>query len=81
VDDQANMRLPSRTDRPIPGTADRRGRPAGRCRPRQLPRDVGAAHDHRPGCMDGSNVPPSEAAVPDATITRLSQLLPHLDRW
>jgi putative hydrolase of the HAD superfamily len=31
--------------------------------------------------MQGSNVPPFEAAVPDATITRLSQLLPHLDRW
>jgi len=31
--------------------------------------------------MQGSNMPPFEAAVPDATITRLSQLLPHLDRW
>ena len=31
--------------------------------------------------MQGSNVPPFEAAVPDATITRLSQLLPYLDRW
>ena len=31
--------------------------------------------------MQGSNAPPFEAAVPDATITRLSQLLPHLDRW
>jgi putative hydrolase of the HAD superfamily len=31
--------------------------------------------------MQGSNVPAFEAAVPDATITRLSQLLPHLDRW
>src|SRR6516164_3155867 len=29
----------------------------------------------------GSNVPPFEAAVPDATITRLSQLPPYLDRW
>jgi putative hydrolase of the HAD superfamily len=31
--------------------------------------------------MAGSSVPPFGAAVPDATITRLSQLLPHLDRW
>jgi putative hydrolase of the HAD superfamily len=31
--------------------------------------------------MQGSNVPPFEAAVPDATIARLSQLLPYLDRW
>ena len=31
--------------------------------------------------MQNSDVPPFEAAVPDATITRLSQLLPHLDRW
>ena len=31
--------------------------------------------------MQGSNMPPFEAAVPDATITRLSQLLPYLDRW
>jgi putative hydrolase of the HAD superfamily len=31
--------------------------------------------------MQGSNVPAFEAAVPDATITRLSQLPPHLDRW
>ena len=31
--------------------------------------------------MQNSDVPPFEAAVPDATITRLSELLPHLDRW
>ena len=31
--------------------------------------------------MQGSNMPPFEAAVPDAIITRLSQLPPHLDRW
>ena len=31
--------------------------------------------------MQNSDVPPFEAAAPDATITRLSQLLPHLDRW
>jgi putative hydrolase of the HAD superfamily len=31
--------------------------------------------------MQNGDVPPFEAAVPDATITRLSQLLPHLDRW
>jgi putative hydrolase of the HAD superfamily len=31
--------------------------------------------------MQGSNVPAFEAALPDATITRLSQLPPHLDRW
>ena len=31
--------------------------------------------------MEGSNMPPFEAAVPDATITRLSQLPPYLDRW
>ena len=31
--------------------------------------------------MQGSNMPPFEAAVPDAIISRLSQLPPHLDRW
>ena len=31
--------------------------------------------------MQGSTVPAFESAVPDATITRLSQLLQHLDRW
>jgi putative hydrolase of the HAD superfamily len=31
--------------------------------------------------MQGSSVPPYEAAVPDATITRLSELTRHLDRW
>jgi len=31
--------------------------------------------------MQGSTVPPFEAAVPDATITRLAQLLTHLDGW
>ena len=31
--------------------------------------------------MQNGDVPPFDAAVPDATITRLSQLLPHLDRW
>jgi putative hydrolase of the HAD superfamily len=31
--------------------------------------------------MQGSSVPPFEAAVPDAIITRLSELLPCLDRW
>jgi putative hydrolase of the HAD superfamily len=31
--------------------------------------------------MQGSSVPPFEAAVPDATITRLSELIRYLDRW
>ena len=31
--------------------------------------------------MQNDDVPPFDAAVPDATITRLSQLPPHLDRW
>jgi putative hydrolase of the HAD superfamily len=31
--------------------------------------------------MQGSSVPPYEAAVPDATITRLSELTRYLDRW
>jgi putative hydrolase of the HAD superfamily len=31
--------------------------------------------------MQGSSAPPYETAVPDATITRLPELLPHLDRW
>jgi len=31
--------------------------------------------------MQGSDMPPFEAAVPDAIISRLSQLPPHLDRW
>jgi putative hydrolase of the HAD superfamily len=31
--------------------------------------------------IQGSTVPPFEAAVPDATITRLSELPAHLDRW
>jgi putative hydrolase of the HAD superfamily len=31
--------------------------------------------------MQNSAVPAFEAAAPDATITRLSELLPYLDRW
>jgi len=31
--------------------------------------------------IENSTVPPYEAAVPDATITRLSELLGYLDRW
>jgi len=31
--------------------------------------------------ISNSDVPPYEAAAPDAIITRLSELLSHLDRW
>ena len=31
--------------------------------------------------ISNSDVPTYEAAAPDATITRLSELLSHLDRW
>jgi len=31
--------------------------------------------------ISNSDVPPYEAAEPDAIITRLSELLSHLDRW
>jgi len=31
--------------------------------------------------IQNSTVPPFEAAVPDATITRLAELPRYLDRW
>jgi putative hydrolase of the HAD superfamily len=31
--------------------------------------------------IPNSTVPAYDAAVPDAVITRLSDLLPHLDNW
>jgi hypothetical protein len=31
--------------------------------------------------MQGSDVPPFDAAVPDARISRLSELTGYLDRW
>jgi putative hydrolase of the HAD superfamily len=31
--------------------------------------------------IQGSTVPPFEAAVPDATITRLAELPRYIDRW
>ncbi len=31
--------------------------------------------------IQGSDVPPYDAAVPDAVITRLSELIHHIDRW
>jgi putative hydrolase of the HAD superfamily len=31
--------------------------------------------------MRNSDVPPYDAAVPDAVITQLSELTAHIDRW